>query len=266
MRRPNRPLPTAATLLALGALVSLTGCVSTGGGGLLGKLTGGPACDAAGCDVGCGPCVAGGPNCDNACGDSKGPKRWSDEWYALNTGKPIGVGQVHKFGQAWPPYARPCETPQFSEMFHAAHYWPYPYVGQDRDSVRQYFVVQQQNGWVNATTMYEYLFDAETNELTTAGRGHVAWMLFNAAIHPEAIFVQKTYDTSADSARLANVQAAATELLGGATPPAIVLRHAKAVGRPAEEVDLIRRNELESYRQPVLSTYNDDSDASGGEL
>ncbi|MEM1060821.1 MAG: hypothetical protein AAGJ97_00690 [Planctomycetota bacterium] len=243
MSRPFRPV---CLLSAIGLAASLAGCASFAGPGFgtfKGKTA---ACD--GCDTACGPAGCGPGQCE-------GPKRWSDEWYAQNTGKPIGARQIHKFGKAWPPFARPCENAEFSEMFHAAHYWPYPYVGQDRESVRSYFVVQQRNGWVNATTMYDYLFEPETHALTTAGRRHVGWILFDAAIHPNAIYVQKTYDAAADEARLANVRAIAAQLLGGATPPPVVLRHARAVGRPAEEVDLIRRAELENLPPPILSDF-----------
>ena len=53
----------------------------------------------------------------------------SDQWWAEKAALPVGTRQKCWKGKLWPPYPRPTgPKQQFTHLYHAAHYWPYPYV------------------------------------------------------------------------------------------------------------------------------------------
>jgi hypothetical protein len=116
--------------------------------------------------------------------DGRRVKRWSKEWYEMESQAPVGARQKEHAGQLWPPFARPTgEGMQFSHKYHHAHYWPYPYNCEDRDFVRSLSAQQVANGWVSHTTLYDYHFDAETHKLNNSGNLKLKWILEHA---PEA--------------------------------------------------------------------------------
>lgn len=201
-------------------------------------------CDPSGCDE-----CRNGDACD--CNE-KGPKRWSEEWYAERSDRPIGARQVCKKGKLWPPFPRPTgPEPEASARFHAAHYWPYPYVCDDRAYVRNVCEMQVANGWMAETTLYDYHFDEETQELNHSGREHVGWMLRNVPPQRRTIYVQSLFDTEKTQKRLA----ATRNLVTAWSPtdvPSIELRTTEPFGRPANEIDHIERAVRGSMPEPRI--------------
>ena len=79
----------------------------------------------------------------------------SSQWWAEKAALPPGVRSNCKKGKVWP--ARPRSTgdkQQFSHTFHSAHYWPLPYVCQDREYVHNVMELQMNEGWQQETTLY----------------------------------------------------------------------------------------------------------------
>lgn len=138
--------------------------------------------------------------------------------------------------------------------YYYAHFWPYPYYCADRTAVAAAFAQQASNGWAEMLTLYDYHFDRETPTLNRAGREHVRWILLNAPAGCDTAFVAigRTHEES--DARLASVQVAAAELVAGGPIPAFVLKYADTHGRPAVEIDLLRRAELRTQPVPRLNT------------
>ncbi len=113
-----------------------------------------------------------------------GPFPFSEEWYRMRADDPVGTRQVEKHGKYWPPYPRPVGRKQtFSHAFHAAHYWPHPYNCEDQAYVRNILDQQTSAGWVNATTLHDYYFNADTQQLTEAGQTHLLWIA--ASVPPQ---------------------------------------------------------------------------------
>jgi len=189
-----------------------------------------------------------------------GVKRWSREDYYLRGQLPIGQRQKCYKGKIWPAAPRPTgPKPHLIHRFHAAHYWPHPYDGWSRKSVNSTIAMQQQKGWQNATTLYEYHFDTDSNELTDAGILHLKWILENAPHQYRTVFLQTSAEAGANDLRLAAVSEVASRLTAGQETPEVQFRNTTPYGRPAVEVDYIRRAELNSQPEPRIQ-YN----ASGG--
>ena len=195
--------------------------------------------------------------------DGRRVKRWSKEWYEMESQAPIGARQKEHVGQLWPPFARPTgKGMQFSHKYHHAHYWPYPYNCEDRDFVRSLSDLQIANGWVSHTTLYDYHFDAETHQLNNSGNLKLRWILERAPAERRVVSIQSGRSTVVSEERLAAVRDESIRMVGEANMAPISLRTTEPLGRPASEVDVIRRAELKSMPSPRI-TYT--SLPSGGE-
>lgn len=176
-----------------------------------------------------------------------------EAYYASRACDPIGARQVYKKGKLWPPQPRPTGPANLpSHLYHAAHYWPHPYVAQDRDYVRTLSSAQTSNGWVTMTTLYEYHFD-ETHQLNAAGRLQVRWILENAPSKHRYLFVQAGLDQSTSELRMNNARSEAVSLVGEEQSPPVLVRVTSPLGRPAEEIDALRRKDRESILSPRIT-------------
>jgi hypothetical protein len=196
-----------------------------------------------------------------------GVKRWSRDDYEIRANVPVGVRQKIWKGKVWPPVARPTGVkPHLIHRYYATHYWPTPFIEQDRILVDSIIEQHISNGWRDATTFYDYLFDPETNELTHAGQMQVQWLLESIPANRRTFFVQTSAAPGANEFRVTQVQQVASRLSGDGAIPTVELRNATSYGRPALEVDYIRRAELQS--QPVprvpLSSGNGGTTYGGG--
>ena len=181
-----------------------------------------------------------------------GPWWHSEAWYAERACDPPGTRQKVKYGKQWPPFARPeGKNMTFWHKYHHAHYWPHPYNCEDRDFVHGILQQQANNGWEVAMTLHDYHFDPETNRLNTAGEAQLRWMLTQAPVNYRTPYVSRGYNEDIGQFRLAQVQQLARELTNG-NPPPIVLKNDSFLGRPAVEIDTLRRLELQSIPQPRL--------------
>lgn len=183
-----------------------------------------------------------------------GPRRYSDEWWALEAEKPVGARQKEHKGKMWPPYPRPADDggQQCCHEYYASHYWPYPYICEDRRYVNSLSQSQINNGWMTETTLYSYHFNEETNELTDAGRLHLQWILQDAPPEHRMVWVQTAPSKDVAAIQLASVRAAAVEMVGEENLPGISHRVTTPTGRPALEVDAIRRLEIQSIPEPRI--------------
>ncbi len=167
---------------------------------------------------------------------------------------PPGDRQVEKCGKLWPPFPRPVgKKARCVDQFHYTHYWPYPHTCEDQSSVRAALNMQATNGWVEGTTLFNYHFTKETNQLNSAGMAHLEYILFRVPSQHRAAFVQMSNSAQADQARVASVQAAASGMLQDASLPPIALRRARAYGANAEEIDMISRKFLAGTPTPRLT-------------
>lgn len=168
--------------------------------------------------------------------------------------RPPGDRQVEHCGKLWPPFSRPVGKPaRCVDQYHYTKYWPYPQTCEDRNSVKNAWNAQATNGWVEGTTLFNYHFTRETNQLNSAGVAHLEYILFRVPNQHRAAFIQMSNSAQGDQARVASVQAAASQLLQDGSLPPIALRRARAYGANAEEVDMISRKFLSATPTPRLS-------------
>jgi hypothetical protein len=191
-------------------------------------------------------------NASDDCSED-GLSRWGDDGYE-HADSPVGTRQVYKHGKQWPPYPRPTgpEQPKWHQ-YHAAHYWPLPYVCADRAYVYEITQAQVNKGWETETTLYEYHFLEDNQSLDRSGRMRVEWILRHVPAPHRVIWVQTGDTPETSQIRLAAVQTAVSEMIGdsGDVPP-IMLRVATPVGRPAIEIDMIRKSELSTIPEPRI--------------
>ncbi|HUG19847.1 MAG TPA: hypothetical protein VMM56_12765 [Planctomycetaceae bacterium] len=179
-----------------------------------------------------------------------GVKRWSRDDYEIRSSLPIGSRQKLWKGKVWPPRPRPTgPKPHLVHRFHATHYWPTPFIEQDRMLVDSVIEQHISNGWREASTLYDYHFDPETNELTHAGQMQIQWLLEMTPANRRTFFVQTSAEVGANELRVTQVQQIASRLSGNGQIPAVELRNSTFHGRPAAEVDYINKAYLDS--QPI---------------
>lgn len=176
-----------------------------------------------------------------------------DVYYAARACEPIESRQVYKHGKLWPPTPRPTGPANLpSHIYHAEHYWPHPYNCQDQDDVRSLSATQVSNGWVTMTTLYDNHF-VETQQLNESGWMQLRWILENAPTRHRYAFVQAGNDSASSEIRLAAVKANASQLVGPDQVPPVLVRVTSLLGRPAEEIDDIRRMERKSILKPQIT-------------
>lgn len=176
-----------------------------------------------------------------------------EAFYTARACDPIGARQVWKKGKAWPPQPRPTGPANLpSHLYHAEHYWPYPYNCQDRNYVRTLSASHVSNGWVTMTTLYDYHF-SDTQQLNESGRMQLRWIIENAPVRYRFAFVQAGIDSATSDARVASVKNEAAQLQGSDQTLPILVRVTSPLGRPAEEIDAIRRRERETIVSPRIT-------------
>jgi len=186
---------------------------------------------------------------------SKGGPHWgSKEYYEMHANDPPGGRQVYKFGKIWPPQPRPVGPSQtFIHKYHHAHYWPHPYLCQDREAVAAFVNTQVSNGWLEQTTLHDYHFDPVTNELNSSGRVHLHWIVSSVPAEHQQVSIALSRDPEKNSLRTANVQREIAQLAGANPGIQIAMRTTQPVGRPAAEVQSIFTSAQENMPPPILS-------------
>lgn len=176
------------------------------------------------------------------------------DWYARRALDPVGSRQRYVKGKDWPPYPRPEGISQLpSHRYHAAHYWPHPYMCQDRNSVRELIAAHETAGWTDHTTFFDYHFEPDTQTLNRSGRLHLQSILRNAPPQHRQLYVQAGDNMTASELRMASVQAETAEMVGSGQVPVIQLRVTSTIGRAAADVDLIQRGQNLSQPIPRIS-------------
>lgn len=184
--------------------------------------------------------------------DGCGPEPGSPEWWSEQANSPPGVRSTCKKGKVWPARPRPTgERQQFSHTYHSAHYWPLPYVCQDRAYVQEIIGNQQSNGWQQATTLSTRFFDEE-HQLNGPGEAKLLNILEVTPIAYRTVYVQQTRDPGIDNIRLSQVQQRVIELTQGQENIPVELRRGRSYLRPASEVKIINDLYNSSIPSPRL--------------
>jgi hypothetical protein len=192
------------------------------------------------------------------------PYPYSEEWWAMRAQDPPGARQVEKDGKLWPPFARPVgEKQHWVHKYHHAHYWPHPYNCEDQAYVRNILDQQASGGWISATTIRDYHFDADTQQLNSVGREHLYWIVTGTPAQYRTVYLAQSMAPAADALRQANIEQTIREFQPNGGVPVLV-RPDRYLGRPAQEIDQLRRLELQSIPRPRLFTIGNRTGSSAG--
>ncbi|MCA9058666.1 MAG: hypothetical protein KDA85_09210 [Planctomycetaceae bacterium] len=187
----------------------------------------------------------------------------SDAWWAEKAMLPPGQRSRSWKGKVWPAVPRSTQPgQQFTHTFHSAHYWPLPYVCQDRQYVNNIFEMQIARGWQDETTLYDRHFQVG-GELTEAGRLQLADIIYVVPPERRNIFIQSTHDPEMDAIRTTSVHSALAMMSPEARSVPVSVRNCQEIGRSAREVEMINSQYINSTPSPRLSGGSGTS-ASGG--
>lgn len=198
-----------------------------------------------------------GAYCDNN-GNCKSGSGWNlcqklDDHYAQYADLPIGARAVYKYGKVWPVTPRPPEpNAKIVHRYYYGHYWPHPHDCRDRAVVYTYTALQESRGWANETTLYDYHFNAETQQLTDAGALQLRMIMEDTPSKYRRAFVQTSLDAGANEARIASVKNAVARLSGGVDSLPVELRNTRAYGRSANEIDQLNKAIITSAPAPRI--------------
>lgn len=183
-----------------------------------------------------------------------GVRRGSEEYYELHANDPIGQRRRYHHGLWWPIQPRPVGPPQpFIHKYYWTHAWPYPYECWDRGYVNQIWGAQILSGWQAATTLFDYHFDPETQELNSSGLMHLRWIAVHVPEQYRQAYVATAADPSLNSLRLLNVEREMSKLTGGDQTIPVALRTTTVpLGRPAGEVQRIFTASQDNMIAPVI--------------
>ncbi len=195
----------------------------------------------------------------------EGPRRGTPEWYEMHADDPVGARQRFAYGKTWPPQARPVGPPQtFIHKYYAAHYWPQPYNFQDREVVRSVMQMQSDNGWQGATTLYDYHFDKQSNQLNSSGQEHLRWLLTHAPSQYRQAYVASGIDPNINSQRVLAVEQEIVAMLGQSPSMPVLLRVGDPSGMPADQVRNIF-DQAEASRTPPTIPFSSAMGGAGGQ-
>ena len=207
-----------------------------------------------------GLCLSGCSTGIFATDDATGLEPGSPEWWSQQANSPPGVRSKCKKGKVWPARPRPTGPPQqFTHTYHSAHYWPLPYVCQDRAYVKEIIGNQQTNGWQQATTLTTRFFN-EDHQLNGPGEAKLLNILEVTPVAYRTVYVQQTHEAEIDNIRLNNVQQRLVQLTQGQDSIPVQLRRGRSYLRPASEVKII--NDL--YNSSIPTPRLGNSSGGGG--
>jgi hypothetical protein len=195
---------------------------------------------------------------------SDGPRRGTPEYLEMRAGDPPGRRQIYHGGKLWPDRPRPVgDDLPWLHTYHASHYWPHPYNCQDRQIVNTFSAIQVSNGWVEATTFFDYHFEPDTNVLNHAGKQHLEWILSQAPMECRTPYLAQSFDPAINIARVEALEQEMAVLVGPEHSLPVLLRVASPSPRRASEIDSIYQLRNSNILPPII-TYSADGGGSGG--
>lgn len=100
--------------------------------------------------------------------------------------------------------------------------WPQPFLQEDQQRFRSTMGAMAQRGWEQQHTFHAYHFDANSNKLNAMGEAKLRHILQYAPEAQRSLFVANDFDQNLTTARVAQLQDAASSLVGAESVPVIV--------------------------------------------
>ena len=131
--------------------------------------------------------------------------------------------------------------------------WPMPFRAEDSVAVTSVFDIQRNNGWRLYNTLGTPMFDAETNQLTDAGKAHLRRIMTNAPQHRRVIFILKGEDAAKTAFRVESTQLAVSELVPVGNLPPIYLTDVEPSGSSGAYQTAVYRAMVSTVPAPRLA-------------
>lgn len=161
-----------------------------------------------------------------------------------------------------------CE-PTLRHMYRAGYdanvHWPKIYIPPARQSVCAAYQAVINNGWRRQNLLGDYHFKPETNELTSAGKLKLNWILTQAPVQHRNVFVQRGTEEVDTTARLSAVHEFAGTLSPAVGQVDVNDTHIVAEGHPASSVDSVFVGYEANRLPPVLPAATSSAGTSVGE-
>lgn len=131
-----------------------------------------------------------------------------------------------------PTLGQSCE-----EAYYQNSIWPRQYIGPSRRAICQSTALMINNGWRRHNILSSFHFDANTGELSEAGRLKIEWILTQSAPNRRTIYIERTSSQERTAERIEAVQEVASILSAGAAD--VQETYVRDHGHPASSVDAV---------------------------
>ena len=111
---------------------------------------------------------------------------------------------------------------RFQKDYRRTNCWPTPFVQPDREATRAPWAIMTHNGWRAHNTLGQQSF-TEQNELTSAGRTKIKWIITQAPVERRSVYVLRGDTPDATRDRLQAVRDIVSEVTGAQTAEAMVV-------------------------------------------
>ncbi len=138
--------------------------------------------------------------------------------------------------------------------------WPSPYIMPARNSINAMYESMISNGWRRQNLLGRHHFDADTQQLTQAGKLKVEWILTQTPPQRRNIFVERGADESLTAKRIESIQQYTARMSPAPGPAMITDTHLVAEGHPASAVDAMFTGYQSNKPAPVLPAPSNGTD------
>jgi len=151
-----------------------------------------------------------------------------------------------------------CNEQTFGQWYKSAYMWnsvwPKPLIPPARHSVHSMYNVMINNGWRRQNLLGKHHFDADSNQLTEAGKLKVQWILTQNPVHRRDIFVQRGVNEAQTTVRIDSIHQYTAAMSPSPGQANVMDTHLVAEGHLASSVDAMFTGYQENRPAPVLPT------------
>ncbi len=149
-----------------------------------------------------------------------------------------------------------CNSQTFGQWYKSAYMWnsvwPKPLIPPARLSVNSMYEAMINNGWRRQNLLGKHHFDADTNQLTEAGKLKVQWILTQTPMHRRDIFVQRGLNETQTAVRIDSIHRYTAAMSPSPGRTNVTDTHLVAEGHSASAVDAMFTGYQANRLPPVL--------------
>jgi len=136
--------------------------------------------------------------------------------------------------------------------WHRMNAWPEPFQFADREVTISPLIDMTNAGWRMQNTLSDHFFDAQTQELTSAGQLKLKWIATQTPLHRRTIHVLRSYEPGATNLRVQSVERHLDKFAAEGNRPDVVLTDKIPAGGSGEYFQNIDQQLKSSVPPPRL--------------